>query len=159
MPITTYGVPQRGCRRPIALGICRLVASRYPTRETPSIERPGGGGQAGGAADRHRVLEDVAQPTGCSASTTPTSGALMWLVPSAVTPSLTGSMPTPTIAIPTYTSTITADPGPTSHLICLRLAVDLAADARRGLQPGERDHRDRERERQDRAGRTRDHAR
>ena len=36
----TNGVPQRSCRRPTALGICRLVASEYPTRETPSMEEP-----------------------------------------------------------------------------------------------------------------------
>ncbi len=38
--MTTNGVPQRPLSRPTPLGIWRLVASEYPTRETPSIAQP-----------------------------------------------------------------------------------------------------------------------
>ncbi len=33
--MATHGVDQRGCSRPIALGICLFVASEYDSRETP----------------------------------------------------------------------------------------------------------------------------
>ncbi len=35
--MTTNGVERVGCRRPTALGICRLVASEYASRDRPSI--------------------------------------------------------------------------------------------------------------------------
>ena len=85
--MTTYGVPQRPWSRPIALGIWRLVASEYPTRDTPSIAAPAAANSPSGAADRDRVLEHVGEPLGWNASATPSTGALMCVVPSAVIPS------------------------------------------------------------------------
>ena len=100
-PIITYGVPQRPWSRPTALGIWRLVASEYPTRVTPSIAAPAAANSPSAPPIATAYLRMSASHLGWNASTTPSTGALMCVVPSAVTPSWTGSAPTPTSEIPT----------------------------------------------------------
>ena len=99
--MTTYGVACLACSRPTTLGICRLVASEYASRESPSIAAWHATTSVTVASPAMAYRNASASQGGSKRSTIASTGASIASPVSGLAPGVTGSAATARSEMPT----------------------------------------------------------